>query len=126
MCLVARHLEANGISTLVVGSALDILRAGKPPRAVFVDYPLGHSAGRPFDRANQDAILNDALKAFESIQTSGEIIKLDYRWSDDDRWQHAATDASSGDTRAPRDTSPQYQLEADRLAAEAHLNQSAG
>ncbi len=56
MSLVARHLEGLGIPTLCLGSALDILEAGAPPRAAFVDYPLGHSAGRPFDPADQDQI----------------------------------------------------------------------
>jgi hypothetical protein len=117
VCLIARHLEANGISTLIVGSALDILQAGRPPRAVFVEYPLGHSVGRPFDAANQRAIVADALVAFETIEAPGEIVALNYQWSDIDAWKTAATDTSSGDSRAPRDTSPQYQHADDALAA---------
>ncbi len=117
-CLIARDLEAHGIATVTVGSALDIMRAGRPPRGVFVDYPLGHSVGRPFDAANQRAIIRDALAAFESITTPGEIKHLDYRWSKSDSWKTEATDASSGDTRAARDLSPQYQSPADRVAAE--------
>jgi len=96
------------------------LQAGRPPRGVFVDYPLGHSVGRPFDTDNQRAIIRDALLAFETITTPGEIQHLDYRWSDDDSWKTAATDNSSGDTRAPRDVSPQYQIDSDRIAAEQH------
>lgn len=104
--------------TLVIGSALDIMQAGRPPRGVFVDYPLGHTAGRPFDPDNQRAIIRDALLAFESITTPGEIKHLDYRWSDSDDWKTKETDSSSGDTRAPRDVSPQYQTASDRIAAE--------
>lgn len=118
MCLIARHLEGLGIATVIVGSALDILQAGRPPRAVFVDYPLGHSVGRPFDTDNQRQIVNAVLDAFETIRSPGTIVELDCRWSGDDDWQHEATDTRSGDTRAPRDESPQYQCEADRLAAE--------
>ena len=33
--------------TIILGSARDITQAGRPPRMVFLDYPLGHSAGRP-------------------------------------------------------------------------------
>jgi hypothetical protein len=123
VCLIARHLEANGLSTLVVGSALDILEAGRPPRAVFVDYPLGHSVGRPFDAANQRAIIADALAAFETIETPGEIVALNYRWSENEDWKTGATDTSSGDTRAPRDTSPQYQHAEDAIAA-AHATRA--
>jgi len=126
VCLVARHLEAHGIPTLIIGSALDIMEAGRPPRGVFVDYPLGHTVGRPFDVENQRAIMRDALNAFENIETPGEIIALDYRWDDRGDWKTAATDTRSGDTRAPRDTSPQYQCEADRVAAEAKLGRAAG
>jgi hypothetical protein len=38
---------------MCLGSAFDILGAGQPPRATFVDYPLGHSAGKRFDAADQ-------------------------------------------------------------------------
>ena len=117
-CLIARDLEANGIATVVVGSALDILKAGKAPRSVFVDYPLGHTVGRPFDPDNQRAIVGDALAAFESITSPGKIVQLDYRWSDREAWKHEASDTKGGDTRAPRDLSPQYQTDADRIAAE--------
>jgi hypothetical protein len=118
VCLIARNLEELGIATVAVGSALDILQAGQPPRAVFVDYPLGHSVGRPFDADNQRMIVNAALDAFETIRTPGSIIELDCRWSDDDSWQREAADTNSGDTRAPRDETPQYQSDDDRLAAE--------
>ncbi|MDA0821467.1 MAG: hypothetical protein O3C28_03480 [Proteobacteria bacterium] len=74
--------------------------------------------GRPFDRDNQRAIVGDALAAFESITIPGEIRHLNYRWSDSDDWKTEATDSSSGDTRAPRDRSPQYQTADDRIAAE--------
>jgi hypothetical protein len=101
-----------------VGSALDILEAGNAPRSVFVDYPLGHTVGRPFDPANQQAIVRDTLAAFESITTPGEIVQLDYRWSDSDAWKTEASDTKGGDTRAPRDLNPQYQSDSDRIAAE--------
>ena len=118
MCLIARDLEATGIPTLCIGSAHDVFAAGRAPRAVFVDYPLGHSVGRPFDEENQFAIVRDALLAFETMTTPGEIRQLDYRWSDSDDWKNAAGATTAEDTRAPRDLSPQYQTEADRVAAE--------
>ena len=102
-----------------MASALDIIKAGRPPRAVFLDYPLGHTAGRPFDRDEQRAVLRDALEAFEAIDTPGAIQRLGYRWSDSDDWKHNDADASTGDSRAPRGTEPQYQTESDRTVAEA-------
>ncbi|MBX3498705.1 MAG: hypothetical protein KF889_04615 [Alphaproteobacteria bacterium] len=117
MSLAARHLEALGMPTLCLGSALDILQAGAPPRAVFVDYPLGHSTGRPFDRANQERIVRAALTAFEKMNAPGGIVRLDASWNDE-AWRAAAAATRGDDTRMPRDTSPQYQTEDDRRLAE--------
>ena len=101
----------------MIGSALDILEAGNAPRSVFVDYPLGHTVGRPFDRANQRASVDDALAAFELITRPGEIVQLDYRWSDNDAWKKEASNTKGSDTRSPRDSTPQYQTDTDRIAA---------
>src|SRR5258708_21481783 len=47
--LVARHLEAGGISTVVMGCAKDIVEHAAVPRFLFSDFPLGNSAGKPHD-----------------------------------------------------------------------------
>lgn len=119
MCLVARHLEASGIPTLCLGSAFDILESGRPPRAVFVDYPLGHSAGKPFDPADQLEVVRGALRGFETIRQSAEIRLLPNRWDETGEWIQEAARSRGGDTRQPRDETPQFQYEADRAAARA-------
>ena len=116
MSLIARHLEASGIPTLCLGSALDILRAGHPPRAVFVDYPLGHSAGKPFDADDQASVVGTALRAFETMHAPGGLLVLPHAWGSDE-WRKAAAASQGGDTRQPRDETPQFQLPADREAA---------
>lgn len=116
MCLVARHLEAHGIPTLCLGSALDILAAGRPPRAVFVDYPLGHTAGRPFDREDQLRLVRAAVTGFERLRSPGELLWLPQRWGDD-AWRAEAGSTQGRDTRQPRDETPQFQYPADREAA---------
>jgi hypothetical protein len=69
-------------------SALDITQAVKPPRAVFVNFPLGHQTGRPNDPAIQRAIVRDAMRAFESINAPGDIVQLPYVWDPSDRtWE---------------------------------------
>ena len=118
MSLAARHLEVLGIPTLCLGSALDILEAGAPARAVFVDYPLGHSAGKPFDRADQMRVVRAALSAFETIRAPGTITHLAANWPDDG-WRAAAGSTRGDDTRMPRDTTPQYQTDEDRRLAES-------
>ena len=116
MSLVARYLEAHGIPTVCLGSAVDILRAGRPPRAVFVDYPLGHSAGRPFDPADQRAVLLATLAVLENAQEPGELVTLPMGWSDP-TWGETAMRTDEGDTRQPRDASPQWQFPEDAEAA---------
>ncbi|MCG8690539.1 MAG: hypothetical protein MI806_04960 [Minwuiales bacterium] len=118
MSLVARYLEQHGIPTMCIGSALDILTAGNPPRATFVDFPLGHSVGKPFDAEGQIDIVRRGLQGLERMTAPGIEI-LDVRWSDDEDWKREASDgASGGDVRQPRDTTPRYQYEEDRLLAE--------
>ncbi|MGE0484162.1 MAG: hypothetical protein AB7Q81_08470 [Gammaproteobacteria bacterium] len=116
VCLVARHLEAHGIPTLVLGSAHDILVAGWPPRAAFVDYPLGHSAGKPHDRADQRSVVATALSGFDTIVEAGTLIALPNAWGDD-AWRAEASSTEARDTRQPRDLTPQWQRAGDREAA---------
>ncbi|MBT6275052.1 MAG: hypothetical protein HOI95_13050 [Chromatiales bacterium] len=118
MSLIARHLESLGIPTLCLASALDIIEAGQPPRAVFVDYPLGHTAGKPFDSSDQLNVIRQALSAFETIDSPGALVTLSNQWSDDEKWREQANTADGGDSRQPRDTRPVYQHEADRVLAE--------
>ncbi|HTQ26204.1 MAG TPA: hypothetical protein VMI09_16070 [Candidatus Binataceae bacterium] len=93
--LIAREVEAAGIPTLCMTSALDITQAVNPPRAVFLNYPLGHQTGKPDDRENQRAIVGDALRAFETINRPGTIIELPYVWdANDRRWEE--TDYTPG------------------------------
>ena len=92
-----------------------------------MDFPLGRTAGKPNDPAQQRQIMIDALNAFETIQQPGEIIPLPHRWSDNDSWKDHAmrpkprTDGAAADDRVQRFDTPQYQSEADRAAAEAEV-----
>ncbi len=116
MSLIARHLEAAGISTLCIGSARDILAAGQPPRAVFVDYPLGHTVGKPFDATDQGNILEGALSQLTTMTVPGTLVSLPNSWGSE-MWREEASTSDGGDTRQARDSSPQFQYPADRLAA---------
>jgi hypothetical protein len=102
---------------MVYGSARDILAAAQPPRAVFTDYPLGHSVGRPFDQENQRVIVRAGLDALTSITEPGTILDLPYLWDDSGAWKTTEND-DDADTRSPRGDEPVYQVESDRIAAE--------
>jgi hypothetical protein len=108
-------------------SALSITRAVNPPRAAFLDFPLGHTTGKAHDPAGQRAILRAALAAFQTIREPGGIVTLPFAWSDDDSWKETALRAratGSGDAgslldeRTERYDTPQYQCERDRELAD--------
>ena len=102
---------------MCIGSAIDILEAGRPPRAVFVDYPLGHTVGKPFDETDQDGIVLAALRGLETFTAPGQLETLPNRWDASDAWHQAASSSEGGDTRQARDETPQFQYPADRDAA---------
>jgi hypothetical protein len=99
-----------------MSSALDITRAVNPPRAAFLDYPLGHTTGKPHEPALQREILLQALEAFTSLTEPGSVKMLPFRWSGDQAWQ--ATAQRGPDDRRPRYDTPQYQNDEDRRRAE--------
>lgn len=98
-----------------MSSALDITRAVNPPRAVFTDFPLGHTTGKPFDRPLQREMMIEALRAFETMDKPGSIKILPFKWDAEDAWKHSG--AERGDNRLPRVEEPQYQSEEDEAAA---------
>jgi hypothetical protein len=110
-------VEAAGIPTLCMTSALDITRSVNPPRAAFLDFPLGHTTGKPNQPKLQREILADALSSFDAMTVPGSVRMLPYRWSDDEGWKEKAF--AEGDDRLPRHDTPQYQDEEDRRRAEA-------
>ena len=99
-------------------SALDITRAVNPPRAAFLDFPLGHTTGKPHEPALQREILLEALGAFETLKTPGSVKLLPFRWDETDAWKEE--ERTRDDDRKTRHDTPQYQCEEDRRLAEAH------
>lgn len=85
--LVARHLEDNGISTVVMGCAKDIVEHAAVPRFLFSDFPLGNSAGKPHDMASQAFTLELALKVLESAPGPQTTVQSPLRWSEDASWK---------------------------------------
>ena len=90
--LVARHLEAAGISTAIMGCAKDIVEHCGVPRFLWSDFPLGNSAGRPFDIASQDQTLELALRLLESAPAARTTVQSPLRWSEDASWKRDYND----------------------------------
>ena len=108
-----------------MSSAYSITAAVNPPRAVYLDFPLGHTAGKADDKGLQRRIMIDTLSALDGILTPGTIRELPYEWSPDDSWKDRAMRPKPGsghsDDRVERYDTPQYQTTDDQDAAEAEL-----
>ena len=87
MSLVARHLEAHGIPTAIMGCAKDIVEHCGVPRFVCSDFPLGNSAGKPFDVVSQRATLELALRVLETAPAPQTTVQSPQRWSPDHAWK---------------------------------------
>ena len=85
--LAARHLEENGIATLVMGCAKDIVEYCGVPRFLFSDFPLGNAAGRPKDLQSQASTLELALKTLGAAPAARTTVQSPLRWSADPSWK---------------------------------------
>ena len=85
--LAARHLEANGIPTVIMGCAKDIVEYCGVPRFLFSDFPLGNPAGRPHDAESQALTLELALRVLEAAPGPRTTMQSPLRWSADPSWK---------------------------------------
>jgi hypothetical protein len=85
--LVARRLEADGLPTVIMGCAKDIVEYCGVPRFVFSDFPLGNSAGRPLDVESQAFTLELALRVLETAPAARTTVQSPLRWRDDASWK---------------------------------------
>jgi hypothetical protein len=85
--LVARHLEAHGIPTVIMGCAKDIVEHCGVPRFLFSDFPLGNAAGRPCDVESQALTLELALRVLETAPAARTTVQSPLRWREDASWK---------------------------------------
>lgn len=70
-----------------MGCAKDIVEYCGVPRFLFSDFPLGNSAGRPFDVESQAATLELALRVLETAPAARTTVQSPQRWRDDASWK---------------------------------------
>ena len=70
-----------------MGAAKDIVEHCGVPRFVFSDFPLGNSAGKPFDAESQASTLELALRVLESAPGPRTTVQSSQRWSEDASWK---------------------------------------
>jgi hypothetical protein len=87
LSLAARMLEQNGIATVVMGCAKDIVEYVGVPRFLFSDFPLGNAAGRPRDAMSQACTLDLALSVLEAAPAARTTVQNPLRWSSSADWK---------------------------------------
>ena len=88
MSLVARHLEENGVPTVVMGSARDVVEECGIARFVFTDFPLGNPCGKPWDTVMQRSIVGTALDLLERAWMPRTTVQTPFRWGNEG-WRDA-------------------------------------
>jgi hypothetical protein len=85
--LAARMLEENGISTIVMGCAKDIVEYVGVPRFLFSDFPLGNAAGRPNDLVSQAFTFDLALSVLETAPAPRTTVQSPLAWTASPDWK---------------------------------------
>ena len=80
MGLLAREIEACGVTTVALALVHELAVAVKAPRMIFLHWPFGHALGEPGNVVQQRTVLHDMLSMAVSAPRPGLVIDLPYRW----------------------------------------------
>ena len=75
VCLLQAAIERAGIATVSISLLREVTSVIKPPRALFVSFPMGYPLGAPKDAPLQHRIIAAAQKAIDTR----EPVRLEYR-----------------------------------------------
>jgi hypothetical protein len=77
--LLAREIEASGVTTVALALVKEVAVAAHAPRFLYLHWPFGHALGEPGNVAQQRAVLHDMLSMAISAPRPGLVIDLPYR-----------------------------------------------
>ncbi len=94
MPVLARAIEAAGISTIFVTMVPDWAERRGVPRTLAVEFPFGHTLGKAGDSDQQLGVIRHALRVLRDASKPGQIEHHDEVWQGDERewrkrWQPA-------------------------------------
>ena len=98
MPVLARILEAAGLSTILVTMMPYWAEKIGVPRTLAVEFPFGHTLGQPHDIEQQMRVIRQALEVLKTAQTPGEIIHSPETWP--------VPEAEARKTWQPKEPSP--------------------
>ena len=71
--MLAHFFESYGFSTVLVGFVKEHIQAIKPPRALWLNFPMGRPLGKPNDPEYQKKVIRSAFNLFNS--SSGPVLE---------------------------------------------------
>lgn len=60
--LIQGVMEKEGLATVSISLLHEVTEKVRPPRALFVDFPLGYPLGRPHDPSLQLKVIRQAIQ----------------------------------------------------------------
>jgi len=72
--VLARTLEAAGLSTIMVTMMPFWAEKIGVPRTLAIEFPFGHTLGQPHDVAQQMRVIRQALTVLETAEAPGTIV----------------------------------------------------
>jgi hypothetical protein len=81
--LVARFLENEGFSTVVLTPIPEFQRQVGMPRVVGIQYPFGRVVGEVNDAAGQREVLLKTLSFLEKANAPGQLFHLPFAWHEE-------------------------------------------
>jgi D-proline reductase (dithiol) PrdB len=90
--VLARTLEAAGLSTILITPMPFWAERIGVPRTLAVEFPFGHALGQPGNSEQQHRVIEQALQVLETVTEPGAIVHSPERWSGDtqqalEEWQ---------------------------------------
>jgi hypothetical protein len=87
--VLARVIEAAGISTVLVTMMPYWSEKVGVPRTLGVEFPFGHPLGHAGDRDEQLTVIREALRVLREACEPGTVEHLEREWPDSERWKTA-------------------------------------
>ena len=89
MPVLARVIEAAGISTVLVTNMPYWSEKVGVPRTLGVEFPFGHPLGHAGDRDEQLLVIHEALRVLREAREPGTVRHLEREWPDFEKWRTA-------------------------------------
>jgi hypothetical protein len=78
--VLARTLEAAGLSTIIVTNMPFWAEKIGTPRTLAVEYPYGHTLGLPGETQSQMRLIHQALEVLDTAKEPGHLVHYPEAW----------------------------------------------